>query len=156
METAERHALIRQYADGYGLVMDALDGITAAEWDATEAPGEWSPRQVAHHLADSEMTSAVRIRRVLAEDAPLLMNYDQDEYAARLHYERPPEASLQAFRWARESTAQIIALLTEADWQRSGIHSESGIYSVEHWLRTYVEHAAMHADQIRRARAAGK
>jgi hypothetical protein len=153
MNTAEREALIAQYAAGYDTIVAALTGITDQEWDTPEAPGEWSPRQVVHHLADSEMTSSIRVRRLIAEDNPVIVGYDQDVFADRLFYDRPVESSLAAFKAARDSTVPILRLLDESQWQRAGTHSESGRYSVEDWLQIYADHGDIHADQIRRARA---
>jgi hypothetical protein len=156
MDSTTRHALIAQYRAGYDEVAHALDGITERELDARPAPGKWTPREIVHHLGDSEMTSAIRLRRLVAEDGPAIQGYDQDEYAARLHYDRPIAASLAAFRYARESTAEILDRLTEEEWRRTGTHSESGAYSVEHWLEIYAVHAHNHASQIRRARTVGR
>ncbi len=153
MEIEQRTALIAQYEAGYDAIVQALDGITDAEWDAHEAAGEWSPREVVHHLADSEMTSAIRLRRLLVEDNPLIQGYDEAEFARRLHYDRPVEASLRAFEGARRSTAALFPFLTDADWQRTGTHSDTGPYTAADWLAIYAEHAFIHADQIRRARA---
>jgi hypothetical protein len=153
MDRAERDALVAQYVDGYDAVTTALAGITAAEWEGREAPGEWSPREVVHHLADSEMTSAIRLRRLIVEDRPVIAGYDEEAFAQRLFYDRPIDASLAAFKAARDSTAQILHRLSPEDWSREGSHSDSGRYSVEDWLRIYAVHAHDHADQIRRARA---
>lgn len=155
MTPAERSQLIEQYMDGYRVITDALAGADDAALDAREAAGEWSPREVVHHLADSEMTSAIRIRRVLVEDNPLIQGYDQDEFATRLWYDRPIEHSLEAFRLARASTAELLTRMSDSDWQRGGTHSDSGPYTAEDWLRIYAVHAHEHADQIRRARDAG-
>ena len=152
MNKQERAALIEQYMNGYRVVVDALDGASDAELDAREAPGEWSPREVIHHLADSEMTSALRLRRMLVEDCPLVQGYDQDEFARVLFYDRPIKASLAAFKAARDTTAEILARMTEEQWRRDATHSESGAYSAHDWLRIYAAHAYEHADQIRRAR----
>jgi hypothetical protein len=154
MTSTERAALIAQYKAGPAAVRAALDGITEHELDARPGPGTWSAREIVHHLADSEMTSAIRLRRLLAEDAPAIVGYDQDEYARRLHYDRPIAASLAAFDAARASTGELLDLMTEADWQRAGTHSEMGAYPAEAWLRIYAAHAHGHADQIRRARQA--
>ncbi len=62
--------------------------------------------------------------------------------------------ALEAFRCARESTMQVIELMTEDDWKRAGTHSESGAYSTEDWLRIYAMHAHNHAAQIQRLREA--
>ncbi len=79
------------------------------------------------------------------------MAYDQEEYARRLHYDRPVAPSLLAFKGARESSGQLLDELTDAEWTRSGTHTESGKYSVLQWLEIYAEHAAKHAGQITRA-----
>jgi hypothetical protein len=153
MNAAEREALIDQYEDGFRVVSDALRGITDAELEAREAPGEWNPREIVHHLADSEMTSAVRLRLLIAQDAPTIVGYDQEEFVRRLFSDRPMEPSLAAFAAARASTIPILRRLSEEQWQRAGTHTESGRYSVMEWLQIYARHAHDHADQIRRARA---
>lgn len=153
MNRETREQLIEQYRSGYDLVVEALQAISPAEMDAREAPSEWSPREVIHHLADSEMTSAMRIRLLLAEDEPVIRSYDQDAFARRLWYDRPVEQSLEAFRLARATTAEILDRMSDADWQRGGTHSETGRFTATDWLESYAAHAPEHADQIRRARA---
>jgi hypothetical protein len=153
MTDARRRELVDRYRKGYDEVRQALDGATDAQLDQRPAPGKWTAREIVHHLADSEMTSAIRLRRLIAENGPVIHGYDQEEFARRLYYDRPIEASLMAFRAARETTAQILERLTDAEWGRQGTHSESGPYSVERWLEIYAAHAHDHAEQIRRARA---
>ena len=153
MNAAERLALIEQYEAGHQAIVDALAGITPAEMEAREAPGEWCPREIVHHLADSEMTSAIRLRLLIAQDNPTLVGYDQEAFVANLYPERPIEPSLAAFGAARACTAPILRQLTEEQWQRAGTHTESGHYTVTEWLQLYAVHAHDHADQIRRARA---
>lgn len=152
MDRATRESLLARYKDGYRQVVAALDGATDAQLDRLPAPGKWTARQIVHHLADSEMTSAIRLRRLLAEENPLIVGYDQEEFARRLHYDRPLEASLLALRAARETSAEILDRLSEEEWSRSGTHSESGNYSITTWLEIYAAHAHNHAEQIRRAR----
>ena len=154
MQPEERNQLIAQYTDGYRAVSEALLKATPAELDAQPAPGKWSARQIVHHLADSEMTAAVRFRLLLAEDKPAIKGYDQDRFAERLHYDRPHEASLELFRAARASTAELMGCLTETDWLREGTHSEVGRFGLDTWLKIYASHAHRHADQIRVARSA--
>lgn len=155
MTTDERKRLIARYKAGYADVVDALDGITPGELDWRPAPGEWSAREVVHHLADSETIAGVRLRRLLTEEKPAIAGYDEAAYARRLRYaDRPLEPALQAFAAARATTAQLLDLMAEADWQRTGVHSESGPYSAARWLEIYAAHAHDHAGQIRRNRAA--
>lgn len=151
MKADERAKLIQRYRDGYSVVKEALSGITQHELDRS-ASGEWTPRQIAHHLADSEMMSAIRIRRLLTEDEPVIHGYDEAAFARILTSDRPIEPSIEAMRWARETCAQLLERMTEDDWSKVGTHSESGPYSAEDWLTIYAAHAHDHADQIKRSR----
>jgi hypothetical protein len=151
MNVEERARLIERYRDGHRVVADALKGITDDELDRS-ASGEWTPRQTAHHLADSEMMSAIRIRRLLTEDEPIIHGYDEATFARKLTSDRPIEPSLEAMRWARETSAQLLERMTEGDWDKVGTHTESGSYSVQDWLTIYAAHAHDHAAQIKRAR----
>ena len=59
-------------------------------------------------LADSETTSALRLRKLLVEDHPLIQGYDQEAWAIRLRYtERETAPALEAFRAARATTMQL-------------------------------------------------
>jgi hypothetical protein len=49
---------------------------------------------VVRHLADSESNSYLRLRKLLAEDRPIVQGYDEAEYARRLHYDRPVDGRL--------------------------------------------------------------
>jgi DinB family protein len=155
MTPEERSDLIATYAAGYDEVMNALNGFPADSLGAHPIPGKWSAREIVHHLGDSESFSAGRLRKLLVEENPLIQGYDQDAFASRLRYnERDMAPALEAFRCARESTMQVLQLMTDDDWNRAGTHSESGHYTTEDWLRIYAAHAHNHAAQIRRLREA--
>jgi hypothetical protein len=153
MDVKERERLIALYRDGYRAIVEALHGADEETLAFRPAPGKWSAREIVHHLADSEMTAGIRLRRLLAEDRPQIQGYDQDEFARRLHYDRPHETSLELFKYVRTSTAEILERMQPADWLREGTHSEMGRYSAETWLSVYAAHAHKHARQIREARA---
>jgi hypothetical protein len=153
MSPADRQELISRYADGFAQVARALEGFPADALTAHPVPGKWSAREIVHHLADSESTSALRLRKLLAEDHPVIHGYDQAAFAVRLRYNDREEApALEAFRAARATTLQLLEHMTAADWQREGWHTESGRYTPETWLAIYAAHAHEHAAQIRRLR----
>ena len=151
----DRAELIQRYVDGPDVVCRAVDGLTDKQLDqpaADDPRNGWTARQIVHHLADSEMTSAIRLRRLLAEDDPVIDGYDENAFARRLHYgDRPIGPSLDALTAARTTSAQLLERLTNDEWARAGTHTESGRYSVDDWLSIYAAHAEDHADQIRRA-----
>jgi hypothetical protein len=157
MTADERNKLIDQYTDGYRVVAEALIGVDDDELDARPAPAKWTAREVVHHLADSELTAATRLRLLVGTDNPQIYGYDQDQFANRLFYDRPIEASLDAFKTARRSTGEILQRMSDRDWARAaGTHTEHGPYTAERWLQIYAPHAHRHAEQILVARDAGK
>ncbi|MCM3873880.1 MAG: DinB family protein [Pyrinomonadaceae bacterium] len=157
MDSTERSKLIAKYTDGYKEVSDALKGFPTELLTARPLPGKWTACEIIHHLADSENTSAHRLRRLLVEDRPVIQGYDQDQFAIQLKYnQRDTGPALDSFRTARATTAQLLELMSDDDWQREGEHTESGRYTAETWLAIYAEHAHNHAAQIRRLRSALK
>jgi hypothetical protein len=155
MDSATRNALIARYRQGYAEVVAALDGFPPEQITARPFAGKWTAAEIVHHLADSETNSAIRLRKLLTEAHPVIQSYDQDEWARLLHYqERPIEPSLLAFRAARETTAQLLDSMSEADWRRLGWHDQAGSYHSERWLEIYAAHAHGHAEQIHKLKAA--
>ena len=155
MEMTHRRALIAQYREGFARVASALEGFPADKLTARPFPGKWTAAEIVHHLADSEMHSALRLRKLLAEPHPVIQGYDQEMWAVKLRYqERAIEPSLAAFKAARESTAQLFEHMSEDDWRHLGWHTEAGSYHSERWLEIYASHAHGHAEQIQRLKVA--
>src|SRR5262249_40007126 len=119
MTTEERQRLISLYAEGYDEVAGSLDKFPPTALAAHPIPGKWSAVEIVHHLADSEMTSAIRLRRLLVEDRPVIQGYDEALFAVRLNYNsRDIGPALDAFRAARTTTVQLLNSMTEEDWNR--------------------------------------
>lgn len=153
MTAGERKELIAKYAAGYDEVVSALEGFPKDKLTANLIPGKWSAAEIVQHLADSEMTSAIRLRLLLVEESPVIQGYDEALFATRLRYNDLDVApALEALRGARATTTQLLERMIEEDWLREGTHTESGRYTAEDWLRIYAAHAHGHADQIRRLR----
>ena len=155
MTKQKRARLIKKYAAGYDEVVRALEGFPARKLTARPFRGKWTAAEIVHHLADSEMISAIRLRHLLAEEAPVIHAYDQAVFAARLRYnERGLAPALEAFRAARSTSVQLLERMSAKDWARRAWHTEGGPYGPERWLEIYAVHAHNHAAQIRGLRAA--
>ncbi len=151
----DRDALLDRYAAGTDAVRAALAGATDAQLDARPADGGWTAREIAHHLADSEARSMLRLRQLLADDAPVIEVYDQDGWAERLPYDGPVEPPLAVVAAVRALSLATLRRLGPHDWARAGRHPEHDEpYSVERWLELYADHPHDHADQIRSAMTA--
>ena len=153
--TAHDLQLVQRYGAGVSVVEAALIDITEDELDRRTSDG-WSARMVVHHLADSETNSYLRLRRLLVEPAPtLIQGYDEALWAASdvLGYQSLPiERSMQVFRAVRSASAQILERIGADDLDRAGVHSESGPYTLRDWVEIYAAHAEDHAAQIGEAR----
>jgi len=157
MTKEERVTLIERYASGAEEVVSSLEGFPPDDLTRRVFPGRWSAAEMLHHLADSEMISAIRLRRPIAEPRPVIHGYDQETFATRLRYAgRDIQPALDALRSARATTVQLLRGMSEEEWRAAGWHTEIGLYTAERWLEIYAEHAHAHAEQIRRLRAALK
>lgn len=148
---AERPALLAEYLQATMEIELVIEELAESALEAREDPGEWTVRQIVHHLADVEVGDAMRLRQMLAHESPLIVAYDEELFAAGLHYERPIESSVATFFALRTSNGAILELIGEADWLRQGRHEEHDEYSVEILVRRSIEHDRLHLAQIQRA-----
>jgi hypothetical protein len=133
----------------------AIDGLSPGQLRAPERPGKWSIAQVLHHLADSEVVYAWRMRLILAHDRPPLTGYDQDLWAERLQYgQGDPRDALALFAVLRQANLRLVERASPADLRRVGVHAERGEESLHHLVRLYAGHDLLHLRQIERVRAA--
>jgi hypothetical protein len=149
--------LLERFRRGAEVIAVAATGAAGAELDFVSAPGRWTIRQIACHMADSEMVARDRICRVIAEDNPTLIGYDQDAWATRLDYhKRKISHALESFRRYRGENYELLKEQPPEAFARRGNHSEHGPLTLLDLLRTYAGHAEGHARQIREVRAAYK
>src|SRR5688500_1000132 len=52
--------------------------------------GRWSIQQVVVHCMDSDLVSADRMKRMIAEENPTLIGYDENKFAQHLFYDEQP------------------------------------------------------------------
>lgn len=125
--------------------------LSDSDYDRSDAEG-WTPRQVIHHVADSEAQSYARLRRLIAEPGTIIQGYDEGKWAesATLGYsEAPIESAIAVFTAVREASYLLLLRLDESQLDNKGTHSESGEYSIRDWIRSYTNHPTDHANQIR-------
>lgn len=81
----------------------------------------------------------------------MIQGYDEGAWGSNptLGYEElPVQVSIEVFKAVRAGSLEIIKRLTPEQLQLSGMHSESGEFTVEKWLKGYTRHAIDHAEQI--------
>ena len=141
---------IAEYEKATQEFLSAVKKLSEKDLDKTEGD-RWSPRQVIHHVADSEAQSYARLRRLIVEPGTQIQGYDEGawgEHSTLGYKELPIEISLNVFSAVRASSLEILKRLTSEQLNNSGVHSESGEYSIKTWLETYIKHPVEHAEQL--------
>jgi hypothetical protein len=152
---AEREERIVQYERGALRLRSALALVPDAAVRWRPGPKRWSAHEIVCHCADSELNGAARIRYLVAQREPVIVGYDQDEWARIFDYHALPlEPALHTIEAVRESTSVLLRALPEEAWGKEGTHSESGRYTAQDWLRIYADHLEKHSRQIERNLAA--
>jgi hypothetical protein len=148
-------SLIENYLAGPQLLQSSVTGLSGDQLMARPIQGKWSCLEVICHLADFEIVYADRIKRVIVEDKPTMFGGDPDAFAARLAYhERDCEEELRLIESIRKQVAQILRILKPEDFQRQGIHSESGPLSLETLVQRITGHIPHHVRFIAEKRNA--
>lgn len=156
MNTAQqRQQKIQTLRDFPQKLRTAVADLTHAQLTATPINDEWSIVQIVHHCADSHMNSYIRHKLILTEDTPPLTPYSEPLWAqfrdandTNLSHTMAILTGLHA-RWV-----DMYEALDESDWQRAGIHGESGRVTIDDLLTSYDDHCRSHLDQIERVKAA--
>jgi hypothetical protein len=116
---------------------------------ARPVPGKWSTLEVVCHLLDSEQAWCHRMKRVIAEQKPLLIGYDEARFASALAYhDRELEQELMLLEGMRKQMALILRTLPDAAWSFTGVHSERGLMTLEELLRAEAEHIPHHIGYV--------
>src|SRR3990172_6583075 len=137
----ERDRLIRRYAEGPAKLRAALAAVPAEAMQWRPAPGEFSVHEIVCHCADSETNAAARIRYLVAEEKPLILGYDPDNWAAAFDYHSHPlEAALATVDAVRANTVPLLQRLPDSAWDKEATHTESGRYTGIGWLLIYAAH----------------
>src|SRR5438874_13766049 len=113
--------LIDAYLDGPAQLRRAVAGLTADQLVARPVPGKWSTLEVICHLVDSEQAWCHRMKRVIAEEKPLLIGYDESRFAAGLAYhENDLAEELALLEGMRRQMARTLRAQPQAAWSRTG------------------------------------
>jgi hypothetical protein len=147
--------LIDQYRAGPAQLRKAVAGMSREQLTARPVPGKWSTLEVICHIADFEPVYADRMKRVIAEECPLLLAGDPDIFQARLAYSsRDAAEELTLIDTVRAQMARILATLPESDFARTGKHSIDGPLSLAVFLERITGHIPHHVKFIEEKRRA--
>lgn len=136
-------ALIDRYAAGSEILVYATQQLSREQETTRVGPGEWSVAELAAHLLDADLVMADRMKRIIAEDNPALLAFDENLWIKRFYSgEQSVEEAVNLFVANRHWMTRLLRRLSPKDFARSGTHSEAGRKT----LADVVSSAAGHVD----------
>jgi hypothetical protein len=144
----------RIFASGPSDLKKAIRGLTRSELAWRPAKGTWPIAWLAHHVCDTEVGLGFRLRLALGQSGTRFQAFDQDRWAAGLHYDRRSVAdSVALYAALRRSHLELLRLSSRRELLRYGIHEERGKETVERVVHMLAGHDLNHLRQIRAIRA---
>ncbi|MFN8371453.1 MAG: DinB family protein [Anaerolineae bacterium] len=154
MTTPQRQAYIDTLRAFPAQLEAIVVGLTDEQLESREAEGEWSVRQIVHHLADAHSNAVLRLKRWLTEDYPTSRDLEQVKLADMVDYTLPIESALLTINAVHLRFVTLFDSLTDEQWSYPQKPSE-GSDNVENIARIYAWHGENHLNQIKRALTAG-
>jgi len=147
--------LIEAYRNGPRLLRESVRELTREQLLARPVAGKMSTQEVVCHVADAEPYLADRMKRTVAMDRPLLVGVDGWLYLEALSYhERDIELDLALVDATRAQMAADLEHLGESAWERTAIHTETGLVTLRQLLLHTINHLEGHVVAIEEKRRA--
>jgi uncharacterized damage-inducible protein DinB len=147
--------LIGAYLAGPQTLRQAVAGMSREQLVSRPVAGKWSTLEVVCHLVDSDQAWSHRMKRIIAEDRPLFIGYDETRFARALAYQESDiEEELALFEGTRRQMARILRTLPPDAWARDGVHNERGLLTLQEHLQIEVDHVPHHVKFIAEKRRA--
>jgi hypothetical protein len=147
--------LISVYEQGVEELRLAVGGMTVEHLRSRPVAGRWSTLEVVCHVADCEQFFPDRMKRTVATDHPLLLGADGFRYPEPLRYQdHDLELELDLVAVTRRHTAHTLRLITPDAWQRTAVHSETGLVTLRQLLLHAINHLCHHLRFVAEKRAA--
>ena len=138
-------SVIDRYASGGALLKYAVSGLTDEQALAKPGTGAWSIAELVAHLLDSELVHIDRMKRVIAEENPILVAFDENAWIDRLDSQSMPvDEAVDLFDRNCRWMARVLRQCTESDFARTGQHTERGPLTLAALLATSVNHTDHH------------
>jgi uncharacterized damage-inducible protein DinB len=147
--------LIEDYERGITDLTATVEGLTDEQLRARPIPGKWSTLEVVCHIADADEFFADRMKRTIAMERPLLIGVDGILYLEALGYQQHDlQEELDLLGATRRQLTRTLRRLPATAWQRTAVHSEKGLLTLQELLQYTVNHLADHLVHIVEKRGA--
>lgn len=146
-------AAIDRFVAGAPVLLSALEGLSPEDLLARPIEGTWSIQEIIVHMWDSDLVAADRMKRVIAENTPLLVNYDENLAIIKLGYDQcDVRLAADLFRLNRLYMGSILRRQSDEAFARFGIHTQAGKKTLLDLVSGYADHLNGHMVHLRRKR----
>jgi hypothetical protein len=111
----------------------------------------WSAVEYACHVRDAYRTGLYRLERMVAEDNPQFVNWDQDETAVSDRYDlQDPTTVAAEVLAAGTAFADAYDRVSGDEWNRRGLRSDGASFTVDSFGRYFLHDPMHHIVDVRR------
>ena len=146
--------LMKKTCDILGHILHDVSQSAATTYrDCSDPDGRegWTVVEVVCHLRDFDGFFYHRAQMMLAQDTPALPAYDHEALAIEGNYNA--QSLVEAYNALRESRQKFVAFfadLSDEQWERAGIHPETGHFTMTNAVMQVGLHDTSHIEQITR------
>ncbi|HKV05206.1 MAG TPA: DinB family protein [Candidatus Acidoferrales bacterium] len=150
MTSDERRQMLESFGRAPALLSAALSQLPKKMWLHKPSPERWSIHEIILHLADSEASSYIRCRHLIAEPGNTLAKFDAARWAGTLGYfHQSTREALEITRRLRKMTYHLLVALPETVWLHTAEHPADGRISLEKWIQRQERHIPHHIEQMK-------
>jgi len=149
MTRDERRQILESFGRAPALLSGTLRQLPKKMWLYKPAADRWSIHEIILHLADSEASSYVRRRYLIAEPGRPVTKFDAARWAGTLGYfHQSNREALEIIRRLRKMTYQLLVTLPEPVWAHTVGHGAEGEVSLQSWIERQERHIPHHIEQM--------
>jgi hypothetical protein len=150
MNRDERCQMLESFGCAPMILSSVLRQLPKKMWLYKPAPERWSIHEIIVHLADSEASSYVHCRRLIAEPGKTVTDFDPARWAGSLGYfHQSTSEALEIIRRLRRMTHQLLIALPDAAWVHTLAYGTDVEITLEAWIERQERHIPHHIEQVK-------
>src|ERR1700689_3308273 len=141
MTRDERRKMLESFGRAPALLSAVLRQLPKKMWLFKPSPERWSIHEIILHLADSEASSYVRCRHLIAQPGAPIAKFDTARWAGSLGYfHQSTREALEIIRRLRKMTHHLLMAVPEPVWVHAVEQPGQGQITLELWVERQEQH----------------
>ena len=113
--------------------------------------GGWTGKELLIHIKDSETVSYDRLRRIIAEEKPLLLFFEQAQWQNNLRYMKQDiKLAKDVFLSTRDSFIETVEMHLKKYGKKEGVHSRRGLMTMNRLIEHHLWHVDHHINHMKK------